>query len=166
MCVQYVTISTNIAAWAHFNASIAFRVSCEMLTDPIWLDFRTETTILSCNCKTLLYYTSVVDAMEEGTKRMTTRSLVGIQGEDMEMHTHSGHLGRYKKTSSHSGGNYGKEEDGKKKKHGDDESGWWIGDYLKLAQGFMNKKDGEGESEGVMGDYLKLAVAEGFLKKC
>jgi len=27
----------------------------------------------------------------------------------------------------------------------------------------MNKKDGEGESGGGMGDYLKLA--EGFLKK-
>ena len=48
-----------------------------------------------------------------------------------------------KKTSSHSGGKYGKEEDDKKKKHGDDETeGGGIGDYLKLAQGFMNKKDG------------------------
>ncbi|RLN39150.1 keratin, type I cytoskeletal 9 [Panicum miliaceum] len=71
----------------------------------------------------------------------------------------------YKKTSGHSGGKYGKDEDDKKKKkHGDDESeGGGIGDYLKLAQGFMNKKDGEGESGGGMGDYLKLA--EGFLKK-
>ncbi|KAG8073991.1 hypothetical protein GUJ93_ZPchr0006g45770 [Zizania palustris] len=75
----------------------------------------------------------------------------------------------------HGGGRYGKEEEEeKKKKHGGrhesgkDESEGGIGDYLKLAQGFMKKQGGEGGSGGGgggggMGDYMKLA--EGFLKK-
>ena len=86
MCVQCVIISTSIAAWVHSNASIAFRVSFEILTDPIWLGFWTETTILFCDRKTLEYYTSVVEPTEEGTKKMTTRrSLEGILGGDMRM---------------------------------------------------------------------------------
>ncbi|CAN6470132.1 unnamed protein product [Victoria cruziana] len=40
-----------------------------------------------------------------------------------------------------------------------------YGDYLKMAQGFLNKPAHEGKSEGESGygDYLKLA--QGFLKK-
>jgi hypothetical protein len=34
---------------------------------------------------------------------------------------------------------------------------------MKLAQGFMKKQDGEGGSGGGVGDYIKLA--EGFMKK-
>ncbi|XP_031489953.1 nodulin-related protein 1 [Nymphaea colorata] len=51
--------------------------------------------------------------------------------------------------------------------HGEPEEGGsgGYGDYLKMAQGFLNKPAHEGKSEGESGygDYMKLA--QGFLKK-
>jgi len=77
-----------------------------------------------------------VEPTEEGTKKMTTRrSLVGILGGDMRMRgtrrlvaTVEGSMARRKMT--------------RRRNMVMMRQGGGIGDYLKLAQGFMNKKDG------------------------
>jgi len=156
MCVQCVIISTSIAAWVHSNASIAFRVSFEILTDPIWLGFWTETTILFCDRKTLEYYTSVVEPTEEGTKKMTTRrSLVGILGGDMRMRgtrrlvaTVEGSMARRKMTR-------------RRNMVMMRQRVVVLGITWSWHRVSWTKR--MGESEGVMGDFLKLA--EGFLEE-